>query len=248
MARPIKNSCDYFPHDAGMRSHRKIKAIRNTFGITGYAIWVMLIEYLTDIDGNEFEQSEIEFELMSGDFGVTVEEIQNVVNYCIKINLLFINNGFIYSESLNERLAPVYSKRGKSKELSKQQLRVNGSFCSSNPVGDALPASETPQSKEKERKGNDESEFSTPSSEDLKIGRIIEMFKRVKVWNEWELKVEAGKFLNKYEDIDLQKCGGLINTWAANHQESFLNEFGKVKEFDTMGNRIYPHGTAKLHY
>lgn len=104
MARPQKNSCDYFTHDNDMRNHRKVKSIRNKFGIQGYAIWSMLLEYLTGIDGNEFEYSDLEFELISGDFGVSVTEIRDVVDYCIKLEMLFNNNSFIYSESLNQRL------------------------------------------------------------------------------------------------------------------------------------------------
>jgi len=46
MARPIKLNADYFSHDAGMRNHRKIKSVRQKFGINGYGIWCMLIEYL----------------------------------------------------------------------------------------------------------------------------------------------------------------------------------------------------------
>ena len=68
MARPIKNYCDYFPHDRDMRNHRKVKAIRTKFGVIGYAIWSMTLEYLTGIDGNVLEYSDVEFELMAGDF------------------------------------------------------------------------------------------------------------------------------------------------------------------------------------
>ena len=128
MARPIKNYCDYFPHDRDMRNHRKVKAIRTKFGVTGYAIWSMTLEYLTGIDGNVFEYSDVEFELMAGDFGVSATEIRDVVDYCIKMEMLFLNNGFINSESLDERLKPVYEKRGKSKDNSKKQQRVNGKF------------------------------------------------------------------------------------------------------------------------
>ena len=96
MARPIKNSCDYFSHDNDMRNHRKIKSLRNKFGMNGYGIWVMLLEYLTGIDGNEFEYTDFELELIAGDFGVSVTEIREVVSYCILLELLFNNNGFIY--------------------------------------------------------------------------------------------------------------------------------------------------------
>lgn len=152
MARPKKNYCDYFPHDRDMRNHRKVKAIRTKFGPIGYAIWSMTLEYLTGIDGNEFEYSDVEFELMAGDFGVSAPEIQQLVDYCIKLEMLFLNNGFIHSESLDERLKPVYEKRGTNKDKSKKQLRVNGKFANSNTVNDGVSAPEMPQSKVKESK------------------------------------------------------------------------------------------------
>ena len=83
MGRPIKNNCDYFPHLTTMRNHKKVKALRNKFGqVLGYAFWSMFIEYLTEQDGNELEDSEIELEMFAGELGVSVTEIQDMVNYC----------------------------------------------------------------------------------------------------------------------------------------------------------------------
>src|SRR6478735_7155956 len=147
MARPSKNNCDYFPHDAGMRNHKKVKAIRSKFGVVGYAVWSMMIEYLTGNDGNVFEYSDMEFELMSGDFGVSATEIRDVVDYCIKLELLFNKDGFIHSESLDERLAPVYEKRGKAKELSAKQRRTNGRYSTDISDGTVVSVTEMPQSK-----------------------------------------------------------------------------------------------------
>lgn len=154
MARPKKNYCDYFPHDRDMRNHRKVKAIRTKFGPIGYAIWSMTLEYLTGIDGNVFEYSDVEFELMAGDFGVSATEIRDVVDYCIKLDMLFNNNDFINSESLDERLKPVYEKRGTNKDKSKKQLRINGKFANNNTAYDGVSAPEIPQSKVKESKVN----------------------------------------------------------------------------------------------
>ncbi len=147
MARPTKNYCDYFPHDRDMRNHRKIRALRNKFGIVGYAIWNLLLEYLTGIDGNEFENSDIEFELMSGDFGVSVTEISDVVNYCLRLELLFDKNGFIHSPSLDENLIPVYEKRKQAKKLSAKQLRNNGKYVTNNAASNGVSVTEMPQSK-----------------------------------------------------------------------------------------------------
>ena len=152
MARPVKNYCDYFSHDRDMRNHKKIKAVRNKFGITGYAIWCMVLEYLTGNDGNEFEFSESELELISGDFGVSVTEISDMLNYCIRLELLFLKDGFINSESLDERLNSVYEKRKVAKSISKKQLRNNGKFIHSNAEYNGVSVTEMPQSKVKESK------------------------------------------------------------------------------------------------
>ena len=89
---------------------------------------------------------------MAGDFGVSAPEIQHIVDYCIKLEMLFLNNGFIHSESLDERLKPVYEKRGTNKDKSKKQLRVNGKFANNNTVVNGVSAPEMPQSKVKESK------------------------------------------------------------------------------------------------
>lgn len=158
MARPIKNNCDYFPHDAGMRNHVKVKALRQKFQ-NGYSVWVMLLEFITSSDGNVFENSDIQYELLSGDFGVSVTEIRDVVNYCIRLEMLFEKDGFVYSESLNERLAPVYEKRGKAKELSKKQLRTNGKYVSNNTEHHVVSVTEMPQSKVNESKEKEINDF-----------------------------------------------------------------------------------------
>jgi hypothetical protein len=154
MARPVKNYCDYFTHDRDMRNHRKVKAIRTKFGLPGYAMWNMILEHLTGSDGNEFENSTIEFELMAGDFGVSVTEIREVVDYAMNLELLFEKDGFIHSESLDERLAAVYEKRKVNKSKSKKQLRVNGKFVKDNPADAVVSVTDKPQSKVNKSKVN----------------------------------------------------------------------------------------------
>jgi len=198
MARPPKNNCDYFPHDASMRNHKKIKAIRSKFGMIGYGIWSMLLEHLTGNDGNVFEYSEMEFELMSGDFGVSATEIRDTVDYCIKMELLFNVNGFVKSESLDERLAPVYIKRGVAKELSAKQRRENGKFATVIPDCTVVSVTEMPQSKVKEIKGKERKEEQTISSADaeLELWPSFDDF-----WDAYGKKIDKPKCLKKWEKI-----------------------------------------------
>lgn len=155
MARPMKNNCDYFPHFTSMRNHKKVKALRAKFGqVLGYAFWSMILEYLTEQDGIEFENSDLELEMFAGELGVSATEIRDIIDYCIKIELLFLNSdNFIYSDSLNELLQPVFDKRKKAKEASKaRQRHKNGSFCGNNTQSPLVSATEIPQSKVKKSK------------------------------------------------------------------------------------------------
>ena len=68
---------------------------------------------------------------------------------------------------------------------------------------------------QEEEEEEEEEEVSTPESE--KVKKLTEMFKRVRVWQEWELKIEVGKFLNKYPKIEPHKAASLINKWASNY-------------------------------
>ena len=144
-----------------MRNHKKVKALRAKFGqVLGYAFWSMILEYLTEQDGIEFENSDLELEMFAGELGVSATEIRDIIDYCIKIELLFLNSdNFIYSESLNELLQPVFDKRKKAKEASKaRQRHKNGSFCGNNTQSPLVSATETPQRKEKESKEEESKE------------------------------------------------------------------------------------------
>ena len=219
MARPQKNNVDYFPHDRDMRDHKKVKAIRLKFGIAGYAIWSMLLEYLAGNDGNVFEYSDIEFELMAGDFGVSATEIRDVVDYCIRLEMLFVKNGFVNSDSLDERLLPVYQKRGKSKELSKQQQRMNGKFVGNNTDSTAVSVTEIPQSKVKESKENKTNNI---DSRKLKfastLNAFVETYGKEMIRDFYEYWTEPNKSNTKFKQ-ELQQTWSLerrLKKWAEN--------------------------------
>jgi hypothetical protein len=116
MPRPIKNNAEYFSHDADMRNDDRIKAVRKKFASTGYAIYNMTLEYLTDKDHFKVELNELNLELMSGDFDEDATAIKEVIEYCIKLDLLQITDGFLRCKSLEKRLEPVLLKRKLAKD------------------------------------------------------------------------------------------------------------------------------------
>lgn len=224
MARPTKNNCDYFPHLTTMRNHRKVKALRNKFGqVLGYAFWAMFLEYLTEQDGCEVENSEIELEMFSGELGVSVAEIQEMINYCIRIELLFLNkDNFIYSESLNDNLLPVFEKRKKSKETSKaRKRRENGTFIPNNTTPLGVSATETPQSRVEYSKVK-KSKVTIPWKNDFSI-YLDDLNKSVdEICNDTEWIMEQEKY-NPNLDIIATIRKGVAVYWGV-ETEGYLNK------------------------
>ena len=184
MARPKKDNCSYFSHDANMRNHRKIKALRTKFGINGYAMWCMLLEFLTEAHGNKIENTVLEMELIAGDIGVSVTEINDFVSYCVSIDLLILDNGFFRSESLDERLSSVYEKRERSRVFAAKQHREDGKFKENNTAINGVSVTEKPQTKLNKTKVNNNIKNNTKSDSgksDLDFhASILEIIRSVK--------------------------------------------------------------------
>ena len=117
MARPSLNNAGYFYHSANFRNDRRVKAIRARFGMAGYGLLLMLMEALTDADNTELATDDMELELLAGDFGVSVTEIDSLLQICEKIGLFCRNEaGNLTSIELKESLRSVFEKRNRSRE------------------------------------------------------------------------------------------------------------------------------------
>jgi len=115
MARPKRLNADYFSHDSGMRDDPKIKALRNKFGITGYAVWCMMLEILTNSDHFKRSIDDIEIEILSADFGISPESFSEILSYMLRLKLLQTgDSGEYLSQKLTDRLQPVIDKRRNS--------------------------------------------------------------------------------------------------------------------------------------
>lgn len=139
-----------------MRNHRKVKMLRNKFGsVLGYAFWSIMLEWLTEHDGLEWEYSDIEVEMFASELGVSATEIPPMVEYSLKIGLLSkTESEFIYSDSLNENLQCLFDKRKREREKSKDRKRKeDGKFDSEktteSTTNDGVSATEMPLIEEK---------------------------------------------------------------------------------------------------
>ena len=122
MARPKKLNAEFFSHDVDMRNDLKVKALRKRFGHKGYSFWNMILEHLGNCDYFEYEWNELNIELLSTDFDLTSEELNELVDYCVKLELLQIYNSFLTCNKFTDRLLStlINSREGFSMENSKR--------------------------------------------------------------------------------------------------------------------------------
>jgi hypothetical protein len=131
MARPVMNHCDYFSHDNDIRNHRKIKALDNEFrkvtngvGRIGYQFWTMMLEYLTGIDGHEFEYGTRENTYFAAEMQLPLSTTSEMIQFAIDIDLLQKSpEGFVFSAELHKRLDHVYVKRKRDRKLSENRIK-----------------------------------------------------------------------------------------------------------------------------
>lgn len=150
MGRPLKNKADYFPHQTRMRNDPKIQALRRKYGIEGYGLYNMLIEFLTDSEGFKWFRDDLSLEIMAGDFGVTPDRLSEITTYLIRLDLIQINEASeISCKTLEKQLEPLLSKREYDRN------RVSGSYRNENGEESIVEKSREKESIEEKSKGEE---------------------------------------------------------------------------------------------
>lgn len=106
----------------------------------GYAVYCMFLEHLGSCDFFVAKWDLVEKEIIAGDFGVSVTEMTDIIDFCGRLGLIQIDNETIKCQSLTDRLKDLTDKR----ERERNRVSV---------AETTQPVAETPQSKVKESKG-----------------------------------------------------------------------------------------------
>lgn len=154
MARPKKDNADYFSHDADMRNDVKVKALRRRFSHKGYAVWCFILETLTNEDFFEVDYTPLNRELLAADFDVTVDELQQIVDYCCTLNLLQVNceTERLFSEAHQRRFDDMLARREKRSEAGRKGMASRWGKKPDNNVITEVSSVITEDNKEKEKK------------------------------------------------------------------------------------------------
>lgn len=141
-----------------MRNDPKIKVIRKTHGATGYAVWAMLLEVLTNSDNFRIQVDELTTDLLAADFDIPAETLTEILNSFRRLKLIQYTEKEIFAPALFPRMEPLMAKRDRKRawaERNRQQRdaqndQKQGFEASKTPNGDVLDV-QNPIDKDKDK-------------------------------------------------------------------------------------------------
>jgi hypothetical protein len=189
MARPHKQTVDYFPHDTDASEGKTLTIIQNKFGNDGYAFWFKLLQLLGKQPGLYYDfnnPEDWEFllaktHLMSTE---TAKEILNTLQLLGAIDKELYKHGIIWSQNFVDRVVMAFDRR-KDSTPKKPEIPVNVDNNQVNADNNSINPCNNPQRKVKESKGNNNKENITraPHGEfknvflsDGEHGKLLERF------------------------------------------------------------------------
>lgn len=159
---------DYFPHPFNLRTDKRIKILRRGSGLEGVAVFYWLLEEMGAADGLKIPFSEIDKELLADSFNIDEGQLSEIVKNSVEAGIITLEDGFLSSALLDERLKPLLDLRRKQTEGGRKRWEAVKE-TSSTPKGDLEVTSSTPNGDLKE---------TTKKTDDFDISRFIEFFNK----------------------------------------------------------------------
>ena len=123
MGRPRKRA-EWYQHFTDMKNNPFVHALRRKFGNNGYAVLNYLMEDIARTDELVLDFSSQKQEIYSAEYDVTQKQLENIVNYCVKLNLCKYSDDDktkLYSPYLEEELLKLLREKREKDRLRKQE-------------------------------------------------------------------------------------------------------------------------------
>ena len=190
MARPLKNTVEYFPHF--VKAGRTIFILESRFGNDGYAFWFKLLEILGESEGHFYDCSDASsWEYLLSKTRVGAEQAEEMVSLLVSLGKvdagLWAEHRVIWVENFTAHLAEFYRKR-KLDTPHKPEFPQNKTEQDEVLGAETIPNNEFPQDKRdkrieekrKEKKEErDRENFASdeaPSLPSLPFGKIADLW------------------------------------------------------------------------
>ena len=166
MARPTKNTVDYFPHDAHASESDTCTVLQNLYENDGYAFWFKMLERLGATEGHVIDcGNPAKWRVFLAKMGVSEERGRAIIRTLVEVEAidpeLWNEHSMIWCENFVENLAPVYAKRKmpvpkrpSSADISATETPVTATEIEVPGPETKVTAPEKRQRKVKESKGN----------------------------------------------------------------------------------------------
>lgn len=260
MARPEKNTVDYFPHY--VNSGKTLFTVEQRFGNDGYAFLFKILEILGKTENHFIDcRNAADYEFLISITKVSrvkAEEIMELLTILGTFDADLWRHRIIYSENFIKNLEGVYERR-KRKTLTKQDLCKQLSVkCRQKPAAKTLPSAETPQSKVKESKEKKSIGEDVEISDEISPAqKAREFFKKIeeenlddnderkKFYNYWTEKNKSGT-KQRWELEKTFEVGKRFATWQLNAAKFNSQNYGKNQRNNQGNGRVSTEGRADL--
>jgi hypothetical protein len=186
MARPVKNTVDYFPHDSNHKT--TIYILEEKYGNDGYAFWFKLLELLASTEGHFYDcRKPGKWEFLQAKTHFSEDKCLEILNLLVELEAIdkdLWGEKVIWSDNFISRIADVYKNR-------RVEIPSRPNFYKEKPDDVEVSTDENPQSKVKESKVNNNSIVEESSEEDSQPPKK----------SKWEREKEKQKPI----DIELSK-------------------------------------------
>ncbi len=151
MARPKKETVDYFPHDCDCSSRKTLYILEQKYGNDGYSFWWKLLELLGSTDGHFIDcNNPVTWEFLQAKTRLCKDkctEILNLLSSLGAINKELWEEKMVWCDNFVHRVADVYRNR-------RVEIPSPPSIYTAKPEQRGVSTGENPQSKVKESKVN----------------------------------------------------------------------------------------------
>lgn len=262
MARPKKQTVDYFPHY--VKSGRTIYILENRFGNDGYAFWFKLLEILGESEGHSYDCSNTtNWEFLLAKARVDDAKANDIINVLIGMNKidkkLWEENRILWIDNLVRNLTELYRRR--LEDLPKKPIINHNAivYDINKPTHeDFLPSETDKEKKSKEKESKEEKSIIYPCEDIMRLwnnicGGILPKVKALNDNRRKKIKCRLSECGAKTSDDmiawaqDLFKqvaessflCGQNNNQWTATFDWLFenANNWVKVSEGNYRNDR-----------
>lgn len=154
MARPKKQTVDYYPHYC--KCGRTIFILESRFGNDGYAFWFKVLEILGEAEGHSYDCSNASnWAFLLARTRVSEEKAREIISVLIDLGKidadLWEKKRVLWVDNFLKNLAPLYSQRKlplPEKPLISEEIPVTADNSERNPTDTEFTEGETPKVKE----------------------------------------------------------------------------------------------------